>query len=477
LVFLLAVAVFAVSTGCGRLRSAPTEANLERAMLSGDWQRVMGIAKSWHEHYPIDVVPAFLLWEATFRLGDIDGYSRARHLLDGVGQASFLAVEPLGHWARALTARHPDSAVAWQVAAQALWRSESHDDAMAAASTAVRLGPKDWASWEIRSGVRMNEGDYAGAEADLYRATALGPDSALLRVLRSIAYCALKRYDQALSEANKAVEMAPKAASTYAARGHCYVLMGQPRRAMADLSHAIELDPEETSVYGLRSEAYQALGDYGSALADKSEEVRLLPYALEPRTDRAELLDKTGDQQGAAGEYRDVLSRLDGAREAKAYDLRARAHAGLGQLSQEQADLTELICLEPRPAEAYARRLQVDASLGDLAQAVEDATHYIDLRPDAPKGYSARGALYLALGDYRRALADSTHIIETDRGVQAVGAYCSRGVAYEMEGEKDLAKRDFDEAERRAPGRTHRVVEEDRQYVLRLRTLAKARSR
>jgi tetratricopeptide (TPR) repeat protein len=114
---------------------------------------------------------------------------------------------------------------------------------------------------------------------------------------------------------------------------------------------------------------------------------------------------------------------------------------------------------------------------GGKAQAVEDATHYIALRPEEPWGYSVRGPIYVALGDYRRAIADFTHIIDTDTGVQAVAAYCTRGVAYEMEGQKDLAKRDFDQAERRAPGRTHRVVEEDRQYVLRLRTLAKARGR
>jgi tetratricopeptide (TPR) repeat protein len=123
--------------------------------------------------------------------------------------------------------------------------------------------------------------------------------------------------------------------------------------------------------------------------------------------------------------------------EMRAFALLARSLAREQRdLKGAMADLNEAIRLDPRTANAYSSRARLYTKAGDTKRSFADLNEAIRLDPKVALFYNRRGLHFYEERDYERAIA---------------AAHYSRGVAYRMKGERELAIADFRQAVRISP--------------------------
>lgn len=91
-----------------------------------------------------------------------------------------------------------------------LWRSGKTDDALEAATKALREDPKNPRLLSLRAQMRVMVGQRPGADADLTAAIALEPDSGWLRQERAQLRFRLGKVEESVVDFDKAVELAPR---------------------------------------------------------------------------------------------------------------------------------------------------------------------------------------------------------------------------------------------------------------------------
>ncbi len=91
-----------------------------------------------------------------------------------------------------------------------LWRSGKTDDALEAATAALKADPKNTRLLSLRAQMRVMVGQRPGAEVDLTDAIALEPESGWLRQERAQLRFRLGRVEESVVDFDKAVELAPR---------------------------------------------------------------------------------------------------------------------------------------------------------------------------------------------------------------------------------------------------------------------------
>jgi lipoprotein NlpI len=168
-------------------------------------------------------------------------------------------------------------AVAYNNRAGAYANKGDNDRAIADASEAIRLDPKDAFAYNNRAGAYLNKRDNDRAIADASEAIRLDPKDAFAYNNRAGAYASKGDNDRAIADASEAIRLDPKDALAYNNRAAAYLNKRDNDRAIADASEAIRLDPNYAIAYNYRGNAYKAKGDYDRAIADYNEAIRLDP--------------------------------------------------------------------------------------------------------------------------------------------------------------------------------------------------------
>src|SRR5262245_33795759 len=181
----------------------------------------------------------------------------------------------------------------------------------------------------------------------------------------------------------------------YVGRGLAYSDKGDLNHAIADFTEAIRLNPKDALAYSNRGLTYVNKGEYDRAIADYTAAIRINPL---PRSD------------------------LSGVPHVNIYHNRGIAWHRKGDLDRAIADYDQAIRLDPEFAFAYSTRGQAryDKYMG--------ASAWVD-----PK-------------DLERAIADFSDAIRLDPDNARLRR--ARGVAWQVNGNHDLATVDFAEAER-----------------------------
>ena len=198
-------------------------------------------------------------------------------------------------------------------------------------------------------------------------------------------------------------------------------------------------------------------GDLEGALAECAKLREIEP--VEGRWLRTKLL-------GQMGRYDEAVEEITGAIEARPDDAqlylaRADLLGRLKRFEESVVDYTKVIALDPTNATAYNNRAYNRAlARVDLDQALEDVQKALTLaeeHPQSQRGLAAyidtRGYLFYLQGNYKKALADFDSVLnDLDRHnspeEELREIFFHRALVYEQLGETELAKRDFDLAER-----------------------------
>jgi hypothetical protein len=147
---LLLAAVVATVVLVGGCRATPADTDLEQALVNRQWEMGLQLAQAWMQREPHNIVAAWLVYRTAHRLPDDHASWPGR---DRIYAPPHRDLTPMAVWARALTDKHPQSPVAWQLRADAATLADKPDEALPPAEEAVRLAPKDPYSYLARVGL------------------------------------------------------------------------------------------------------------------------------------------------------------------------------------------------------------------------------------------------------------------------------------------------------------------------------------
>jgi tetratricopeptide (TPR) repeat protein len=326
-----------------------------------------------------------------------------------------------------------------------------------------------------RSYVRLRQGKFRGAKADLLEATRLKPKQYEAYVNLAEVYEQESRLDEAARWQAGALLPGP-AQGVVAAALAC----GRQRKlyeAVALMDQAIQLEPNLPALYFSRAWLHLQRRAPQVALRD-FEQITRLP-SVEPQflakahAERGRLLHQArryGDALEAFDAALKTLSAPPGRRapasgvDHDALAILAEAHRGRAQtllmLAEQESDtmtkrqLSEEAvrsfdrCLKIEPTtEAYRRRGRARAELGDFVGAADDFTLALAVAPDAVT-YAARGWAHVRSDAPRLALHDFEEAIKLDR--DGGEGYNGRGYVHVRAGRWREAVRDAEQAAPRA---------------------------
>jgi len=152
-----------------------------------------------------------------------------------------------------------------------------YDKAIAAASEAMRLDPKDAIPVVNRGLAYSRKGDVERAIADYTEAIRLNPNYARAFNDRGFDYAKKGENDRAVADYTEAIRLDPKYALAFLNRGIAFGKKGDIDRAITDFTEAIRLDPNNSQALNNRGFAYASKGDNDRAIADYNEAIRLNP--------------------------------------------------------------------------------------------------------------------------------------------------------------------------------------------------------
>jgi|GEM_PF-3485237 len=219
------------------------------------------------------------------------------------------------------------------------------------------------------------------AKAESAYQAAIGQDPSMVENRRRFAMFLRNsgKLDRALEQFNKVIALDPKNDLAFDGRGQTYILKGQLENGIADATISIELEPANPHHYETRARAYAAKKDYERAISDLSDSYkRQADITVLAR--RAALYVECGKYQEALADYDKAMSSFP---PPNCVIERAAVYQKLGQYDKAVADYSKRIELERKnpllaygqlhaaPHPEYAKRPALAAELDMRASAYE----------------------------------------------------------------------------------------------------------
>ncbi|MGE0708678.1 MAG: protein kinase [Planctomycetota bacterium] len=336
-----------------------------------------------------------------------DRYESAADLADAL--LAFAHAAPRARWRGPAWAR----ALAWGVVGlgavgatgAALGARAARAELAAREAAAARL---DVPARLMRARFRREQGDAAGALADLEHAVDQGPLAGPALALRGEVLAELagdqpgaeRSFDAALER-----ELVPALrAAVLTSRGVVRHRQGKLEEALADYERALALQPAG-STYANRAAYYATTGRFAEAEADFGRALALNPREGGARSGRAWARIRLQRYREAIADC-DAALALDPAN-GRAYHHRALARI-YGQFEPElvAADLDAAVRLRPDDAEVLYSRATYRRQARDLEGARSDLDRALQLTPDNPRHRATRGLVRGQQGDLAGGIED-----------------------------------------------------------------------
>lgn len=230
-----------------------------------------------------------------------------------------------------------------------LWRPETLARAKAAARKAVEIDPKLPAARTALGAVKMNEWDWAGAEADFRQALALAPESAPSRQWYAVFLTAMGRLKEALAQSTRANRLQPDSPAMMTGLGSILYFARDDERMIRVMERTVKLAPKSTAAYDWLGMAYVQAGRFDKSIEAYQRGLALAGGAAEVGAGRGDaygvdILTGLGHTYGLAGRRapaRQVLRELlalDRRKHVPPVDL-AFVYVGLGEKQRALAML------------------------------------------------------------------------------------------------------------------------------------------
>lgn len=191
-------------------------------------------------------------------------------------------------------------------------RSETHDHDKAIAdwTEAIRLDPKQQATYVERGSAFLDKKEYDNAIADYNEAIRLDPKSGAAYGNRGNAWWAKEEYGKAMSDYVEAMELDPQHAFDFIHRGDASKTKAESDKAHADYNLAIQIGPQNATLLIIRNPLLVPKTIFDKGIAQYNEAIRLNPTNATTHIIRARILAGQVEYERAIADY-DEARRLD----------------------------------------------------------------------------------------------------------------------------------------------------------------------
>jgi tetratricopeptide (TPR) repeat protein len=199
------------------------------------------------------------------------------------------------------------------------------------------------------------------------------------------------------SEKKALLDTPPVDAYGYLLRGYYKLEDWQVSSALADFDQAIVLDPANAEAHARRGMALVILRKFAEAQKAIDQAIALDPNNQIVIQARGELRMAMGKPEEAAADF---ARSSEGGQEADPYALMQHANASLrlGKLADADADLTELLKVDPNNPDALMLSSAVAIERGDTNSAVAALDNALKLNPSDPKLLGLKGEVLKQAG-------------------------------------------------------------------------------
>jgi serine/threonine protein kinase/Tfp pilus assembly protein PilF len=370
-----------------------------------------------------------------------DEYFRRSHFEEAIGELNqVLQLKPAHFWAQYL---------------DALCLMRLHRSAEARAQLTACLAQRSDYVWIYiqRAQAQSELQAFDAAEADFQKALKMPLDRDARYVLfanRGVLRVRQGRFDDAVADLKRAIELKPNDSTAYVNLATAFRRQKNLDQALAQLDHAIRLEPALAHLYRLRARLHLERKQPAEALKDFDQAIRRensdSPFLADDHFERGRLL--LGERK-----YGDALASFDAALRLRkdllpAQRLRGEALFGLGRYA-EAVEAFDRYLETGKPLESvYRGRGLARAELGKYPGAIEDYTRALEL--DATSVVQAyRGWAHLVCEAPRLALRDFELAVQLD--AKNADAYCGRGFVLATQAHYREALRDAEQALRLGP--------------------------
>lgn len=296
------------------------------------------------------------------------------------------------------------------------------------------IGPRD------ESGATLNPGDSIRLQLEaLSKKISEDGDNAELYHLRARIYLARRDFDLALKDIRAAISIDPRQPAYYVSLSDVYLLTGQPENSKDALIKALELDPRQTDAMLKLAKLYLIIKDYPACFEEVKTLLTIDPGNSGAYYTRAIALLEKGDTVMAVQDLQKAVEN-----DQEFYD----GYIQLGELYAIKKDpLAELYiknALNIRPLSKEA--LYMLGMFYQETQKFDKAISTYEILRKADSSFREApyniGYIYLVyLHDYKRAIDYFSEAILRDPAFYR--AYYNRGYAWELAGNFDKAREDY----------------------------------
>jgi tetratricopeptide (TPR) repeat protein len=225
---------------------------------------------------------------------------------------------------------------------------------------AIALDPRNADAYVQRAYARMDDGDFAAADADLAQAARLAPENAYAKFAQVVSLERQERYAEAIAHVEGAILLfaddVDMRMEALAERCWIRAVLGvELDAALRDCDAALGHDADQPEVWDSRGLVNYRLGDYAQALEDYDESLDA---------------DGEGEVEG-------------GTNSGGGHYMRGLAKRALGQVAAGDADIAQGLRLDAKARERYARYgvAPVDPPPAATTQAAGEATAIDPVEP------------------------------------------------------------------------------------------------
>lgn len=247
------------------------------------------------------------------------------------------------------------------------------EEAIADATAALKLRPRDAAALEVRAVARLRSGSIHAAIEDCNAAIGINSRFGAAYFTRGCAYAQKQAFDRAVADFNQAIQLEPTSTRAWHERTHAYMAQGLGRldRAITEYTADLGKDPKNVHALTERAHAHLHRGRLEPAITDSTAALRLIPGFAEALSVRGEAYRQKGKTEQAIQDCTEAV-RND-SRCMSAYLSRGVAYLDLGNAyDQAIADFDRVLLINPQFREAYLKRGEAYAIKGKYDRSRED---------------------------------------------------------------------------------------------------------
>lgn len=208
--------------------------------------------------------------------------------------------------------------------------------AIAMMDQAIQLNPKYLRAYTARAAANYMLNRLATGLQDMESAIAIDPNYATGYVGKCFLLNELEQWRQALDNCDRAIDLAPKLAIAYNVRGVVNTSTKKFPNAQTDLETAVKLDPKSYYAYSNLAVLWALRNNVQLAFKYIRQALEINPQSAGSRSLLGQLFVLTGDYQQGIKELNRAIAINP--KISTAYEYRAAAYLGLGNIKQAQID-------------------------------------------------------------------------------------------------------------------------------------------